>query len=330
MALMVPWFARVSCVGGLVLGFAGCDRPTGVVISVHGASDALDLWLTVGGDANADKTRFFQRSDESGLVKSQAGLTSDTTFVDGFEIYLDSAELRAQGEVALVLDSILEGTPPEIRRDSYMVTPDSDALVEVKLAPVELGPGQWICAGQAASSAAPGFIVSRDERDADCDRDGWDFREDSDDTDPLDAPSPMWVPASPSSQDCRVMLGTRTLLNVPSCALCWDPQGGFEPCLSMLPQVSCTIGTRTGTLTVAQIATPLPVNPDWELIKLGPLNAEAYFAPSIKAPDEWSVIFQLGEQLNVGWFQLNDRAAGGVSRLVRVDYEGGDASGCED
>jgi hypothetical protein len=310
-----------------VVSSVGCDQPKGVVISVSGASTADDLWLTVGDKANADKTRFFQRDGESGLLKSKAGLAQDVEFSDGFEIYLDSEGLKGQSQIALVLDAIVDGTPPDIRRDSYLVKPDSSGLVEVKLSPKEIGPGQWVCAGQQASDLTAGFIVSLDERDADCDRDGWSFREDSDDTDPLKAPKLTWTGLG---LDCKVLLGTRQLQNVPNCNLCEEPQerDDFETCLATAPQIKCTVGTNPGVLSVAQIVRPVPSNPNWELIKLGPANAAAVFAPSIKAPSQWAVLVGTGA-LNVAWFQLNDRAEGGVSRLVRVEYKPGDATRCE-
>jgi hypothetical protein len=320
---------RLSCAGVLLLGLAGCDQPTGVVIKVSGASDASDLWLTVGADASADEARFFESSAESGLVKSKAGLAEDVEFSDGFEIYLDSADLRKQGKVALVLDAIIDGTPPDIRRDSYAVTPDSEGLIEVKLAPKKIGDGKWVCAGQTASDTAPGFIVSLDDNDTDCDRDGWSYRTDSDDTDPLDAPKPTWgITVNPPG--CAVKLGDRVLRSVSACGICQEPtdRDALDQCLGNLAQIKCTIGTKTAAFNVGMLARPLPSNPSWELITLGPMNAKAFFAPSIKAPNQWAVVFQLGE-MNVGWFQLNDRSPGGASRLVRVDYQVGNANRCE-
>ena len=320
---------RLSCVGLLVV--AGCDQPTGVVIKVSGASEASDLWLTVGEKANADKTRFFLSDGESGLLKGKAGLATDVKFSDGFEIYLDSETLAEQSEVALVLDSVVNGTPPDIRRDSYLVTPDSSELIEVKLAPKEIGPGQWICAGQPASDTAAGFIISLDERDADCDRDGWSFREDSEDTDPLKAPSPTWGRSLQDPLTCVVSLGKRELQPVPSCNLeCEPPQdsGRFDACFATESPIKCTIGTNPAVLTVGQIRT-VPANPNWELVKLGPMNAKAFFAPSIQAPSQWAVVFGVGA-LGVGWFQLGDRSEGGVSRLVRVEHKPGDATRCQE
>lgn len=320
-------FLRLSCVALLLVG---CDQPKGVVINVSGASDAEDLWLTVGADASDDKTRFFQRSDESGLIKSKAGLAADVKFSDGFEIYLDSEELMAQGEVALVLDSIVDGAPPDIRRDSYLVTPDASGLVDVKLTPRELGPGKWICAGQAASDTSPGFIVSLDERDQDCDRDGWSFLSDSDDTDPLVAPKPTWG-ISVNPPGCAVKLGDRMLRSVPACGICQEPKDrdALEDCLGNLVEVKCIVGTKTAAFSVSALARPLPANPNWELITLGPSSAGAFFAPSIKAPNQWTAVFQLGE-LNVAWFQLNDRYPAGASRLIRVEYKMNEPNRCEE
>ena len=311
---------------------AGCDQPTGVVIKVSGASEASDLWLTVGDKPNADKTRFFLRDGESGLLKNKAGLGAEVKFSDGFEIYLDSETLAEQSEVALVLDSVVDGTPPDIRRDSYLVTPDSSELIEVKLAPKEIGPGQWICAGQPASDTASGFIISLDERDADCDRDGWSFREDSDDTDPLKAPNPTWARSLKDPLTCVVSLGKRELQPVPNCNLdCEPPQDRdrFEACFATVPPIKCVIGTNPGVLTVGQILRTVPANPTWELIKLGPMNSGGIFAPSIQAPSQWAVVFGVGA-LGVAWFQLGDRSEGGVSRLVRVEYKQGDATRCQE
>jgi hypothetical protein len=306
----------------LLLGLAGCDQPTGVVIKVSGASDASDLWLTVGTErsSSTDLLRFHQE-DESGLLEIGEAVP------DGFEIYLDRTELMAQNKVALVLDSVVNGTPLEMRRDSYVVKPDANALTEVKLAPKKIGPGQWICAGRPASDAAPGFVVALDDNDLDCDHDGWNYPSDLNDTDPLMSGDPTWgLGTGTRVGRCVVKLGLRELGNFEptDCSGCIAPDDtSFETCLRDLSLIRCEVSQSFGVAAVKTLAGSVS-NPTWELIRLGTDNINAYFLPSIQAPSEWSVAFT-SKPLSiakVGWFLLNDRFSRN-SKLIRVEMKEG-------
>jgi hypothetical protein len=308
-------FLRLSCVALLLVG---CDQPKGVVINVSGAGDASNLWLTVGTErSSATDLPRFRQEDESGLMKIGKAVP------DGFEIYLDRPELMGESRVALVLDSVVNATPLVFKRDSYVVEPDADALTEVKLAPKELGAGQWICAGRLASGADPGFVVALDDNDVDCDHDGWNYPSDLDDRDPLVSGKPMWVLDAGRAR-CVVKLGARVLGEASTmCPLdCKDPDDGlFELCLQQISMMRCEISEGKGAITVKGLVGESG-NPTWELVRLGSSRMNGYFLPSIQAPSEWSVEFTAMDDDKVGWFLLNDRETGN-SKLIRVESKDG-------
>lgn len=320
---------RLICVV-VALGGA-CSQPTGVVISVEGAESASQLWLAVGVAAKDGGGKRFLQTDETDFIEHEP------PFEDGFEIFLDRDKLMGQGKIALVLDSTVPMAPLDIQRDSYVLTPESGVLTEVKLAPKGIGSGQWVCAGQPRTGAQAGFAVALDESDQDCDRDGWHFgtsgNVDPDDADPLQVGTPAWTQ---EGLRCLLKLGDRKLYDPPlgSCAApcITDPLDGprLEGCFQEVPKVRCEIELKgresRGIFTVQALVKAQINNPNWELVKLGPQGAKAYFAPSDRSPNEWSVIFEMGE-IQLGWFLLTDRDSG-LRRLIRVEAKSGTDSSC--
>ncbi len=317
-------WARVAGIGArgalaaLLVAAAGCDQPTGIVVTVEGVTDASQLWLTVGtpGELDARQPRFLQ-TDETGPVPYE------TPFPGTFEIYLEREALMGQARLALVVDSAV-GDPVDVRRDGFVVEPDPDALVEVKLTPRAIGKGQWVCAGAPPSNGDRGFVVATRSEDHDCDRDGWFGVDDRDDSDPLQAPSPTFD--GDLAPSCTIKLGTRPLPGSMICGLgqCKEPTGDNDACLLTAPRVHCKVGTPNAEIALKEIAgEALPTNPDWELIKLGPARANGYFNPSIQAPGQWTATFELGELRNA-WFVLRDRARGATfQRLVHLELNEG-------
>jgi hypothetical protein len=314
-----------------------CDQPAGVVVTVYGAKDASELWLTVGDQPiEAHQPRFLRSGDETGVVPAQG------PFADGFEIYLARSELRRQPAVALVLDAVRADGEVSIQRDTYLVTPKADALLEVKLTPKVLAEGRWVCPGRARAGVdSEGFATARDASDLDCDRDGWFAESDSDDADPLVArpllPSegPRLFAYRDGEPRCGITLGAhqlRTTLNPGTCGACLLPTtlGEVESCLSSGPaEVICTVRGTRATFAVKDLASP-ERDADWELAKVWPppRSASGFFAPTNLGPEQWAVTFT-GDPLgdDQAWFVLTDRTRG-TSTLVKVEF--GKGSGDRD
>jgi hypothetical protein len=328
----VSWLARrfawVTLIGMIGMSSA-CDQPAGLVVTVYGAKDASELWLTVGDEAvEARQPRFLRSGHESGVVPSRG------PFSDGFEIYLERAALQKRPEVALVLDAVRTDSQVSIQRDTYLVTPKANALLEVRLTPRTLADGRWVCPGQARSGAdSEGFATASEAADLDCDRDGWFAEADSDDADPLVA-RPLVLSEGPrlfSYRDgeprCGVSFGghqLRTSLSPGTCGACLLPTtlAEVESCLSSGPdEMVCTVRGTKATFSVKDLASSVK-DADWELAKVWPPTrfSSGFFAPTNLGPEQWSVTFT-GVPLTEpqAWFVLTDRSQG-TSTLVKVEF----------
>jgi hypothetical protein len=312
----LAWLARIAGAGALALAMLGCDQPTGIVLNVQGLESTDRLFLAVGdsasrNQANQSGQRRFVQGPEPMKIEYQA------PFPASFEIFLENDHLLSKPELALMIDATSgPETSPVIKRDSFEVSPESGTLLEVRLAPRDLGSGQWVCWGRARRSQDPGVVIELDVQDTDCDRDGWPFDKDPDDADPLATGTPMWALVD---NQCKISVGAGRppVFEPPACeAECLLSQIG--ECLGNKPRRHCKINKSSETIKVVNILEPetLPSNPNWELVKLGPMGASAYFEPSERSPGEWSVTFQLGA-LDNAWFVLRDRD-GGFSQLVHV------------
>jgi hypothetical protein len=317
--------ARVSGVCVVAGAVIACDQPTGLVVSVYGAAEAKGLQLTVGVDPVASNQPRFLQADESGVIPIGG------PYSDGFEIYLDRQALQKQGQVALVLDAVVDRNGVDILRDTYVVEPTRGALVEVRLTPKGLMPGRWVCAGRARSATdLKGFATFADPGDLDCDRDGWFAGVDPDDADPLGVGK---VEVAARDGQCGIFLGGHQLLPLNlsdcnnNCSLPLLPNQ-IEDCLSGSATTTiCSSPREGGTFPVSEIA-DVGDNPDWELAKIGPAVAvNAYFAPSNRAPAEWAVTFS-GVSPAPAWFVLTDRAHR-RSTLIRVELGPGERSECK-
>ena len=317
--------AALAALAAGVLVTGGCSDPTGVVISVRGAKDAKELWLGVGEKANGSR---YLPADETGRLPHQG------PFDDGFEIYLSRAELLAQGQVPLVLDAITQpgAGPVDILRATYLLKADANELVEVQMAPTTIGPGRWVCYGQAGER--DGFTIADGPSHQDCDRDGW-GAEDPDDADPLSVPRreppPMGENLLPGLRDlgpgCGFDFGAgirRLPADFDGCGSCLLTElSAINTCLESGARVRCSIQGNVGAVKVSTISDRR--NPDWELVRLWPwplARVNGYFAPSNEAPGDWSVIFSRTDALITnGWFLLTDRALSApVPTVVRVEF----------
>jgi hypothetical protein len=328
-------FARLAGFSLIVLAaLPACDPPTGLVISVRGGAAARELWLAAG-TADADQQRFVE-ARETGVVPS------DGPFPDGFEIYLDRPELTSHRKVALVLDAIVgEGRSLDVLRDSYVVAPDADGLLEVRLTPRPLGAGQWVCWGRSGADRVDpaGFTIGNASPTADCDRDGWPATSDPDDADPL-SNGELRLARDLDGAACQFRLGARRLsLDASDCAVCAiTPQ-----CLSSLESrndvVHCDLRHQGSSVPVAKLMSGVQ-NPQWELVPLGSealapppppsedRSVQAVFLPSNRALDEWSVQFSAAAAVKTGWFALGDRSSG-RSVLIVVQFKGDADNSCE-
>ncbi|MEZ4360320.1 MAG: hypothetical protein R3B48_09075 [Kofleriaceae bacterium] len=304
------WLTSIAG-AALALGCA-CDTPTGLVVNVQGAASAKSLWLSVG-KADDGSQRFAQQ-EETGKIPHAP------PYADGFEIYLHRDALLQGRQVALVLDAIVDvDGKPQVNRASYLVKPDAQALLEVELAPSRIGPGQWVCAGRPDTPDAPGFTIARGGAEQDCDRDGWRRSEDPEDADPLITRSVRWD----GSSGCVVTVNGRGIrVNLPA-TVCGECGGGMDDeCDSALraaTAIKCAVPSGGPAFPVKELLPNAGPNPDWELVRLGPLGARAVFAPSAASPDQWSVEF-LSVGAKFGWFVLNDLSTD-ASRLIVVDFK---------
>jgi hypothetical protein len=301
----------------------GCQQPTGLVVSVFGATVADELRLTVGTrDAEAAQPRFLRQDD---LVLPR----QSEPYPDGFEIYLDRQDLLAESAVAVVLDAVITDGEVDILRDSYVIVPELDSLLEVRLTPQGLGTGQWVCSGRAGEMER--FTITS-PRDLDCDRDGWLAGDDPDDADPRITGMPRFADALGR---CAVALGGNLIelfARGAPCSPC-DPREGLEKCLESLPRTRCMVRGTTASFSVDDLVGDIASNPEWELAKLAPQSDlfSATFVPTNRAPDQWRAVFaRAGSPVNTGWFSLRDRVRGDVT-LIEVTFAppDGEEARCE-
>lgn len=306
------------------------EQPEGVVLLVQGVDSTEQVWLTLGA-----QRRVIEGPDDTESLRfasAQSRLYEKKPFKDGDEVLLDLPALQQQDEVAVVLDASVKtggGNDINILRAAYAFNVESGVLNEVELRPSQLGLGQWVCAGKPGENGIKSFAVAN-VSDRDCDRDGWVVGEDPDDADPLKVGIPRWIPdPTPGLNQCSLHVGSRVLrwkafLNQDCGRNCSESpldNSGYDGCTDGEVKVRCKVGTKTTTLLLKSILSNLPQNPDWELARIGPMDANAVFAPSFKAPNEWSVTFALGGS-GFGWFVLNDRA-GTFSKTIGVEYAAG-------
>lgn len=303
-----------------VTSLAACD-PTGVVVSVQGMTEADELWLAVGTDRAGKR---YQLAPESGRI-AHGG-----PYRDGFEIYLSRGELQDQGEVALVLDGVFAASstiaPVRVQRATYVVKPTTSELIEVQLKPTDLGTGQWVCYGRAGNG---GFTIHSGPEPVDCDRDGWTASKDPDDADPLVVPAP-------GTQDGPIL--KRSRLHDGRCAIKFsdveyeteieaDKCSGCDPSLITLPQcldqskpVRCGFNGASAVVPVTMLGV-VPDNPVWGLVRLFPGQITGTFQPSVRAPDEWSAVFERLGPTTPALFLLTDRSGDEpFANLVQVNF----------
>lgn len=304
------------------------EQPEGVVLKVQGVDKAHQLWLTVGTDRKvvsgaAEELRFTQ------FAPLSAFYDDDKPFRDGDEVFLDRPELMEQEQVAIVLDASLKesGGGAErvnVLRAAFAFDIAAGELNEVELQPAQIGAGQWVCAGKPARNGAKSFAIVPGEIERDCDRDGWNVGADPDDADPLRTGTPMW---SRESGFCRIGVSGRVLplADLLPCATNCPTQpetsAELQGCFDGQIKTRCKTNVKRGRFEVAKLLRAKPVNPNWELVRLGPADFGVVFAPSFEAPDSWSVEYSIGDEPS-GFFVLNDRTPRtGVSTTVIIDYD---------
>lgn len=329
---LLPWL--------VVVGAAACSQPTGIVLSLRGVETAEALLLGVGENGGEGSYRVAR---ETGVIELGG------PYRDGFEIYLHREDLLGQRKLALVLDATLpqsgDGRVP--LRATYEVAPSRDELIEVRLEPVVAGSGQWVCQGRPQSDG-DGFVIS-DEPERDCDRDGWLSSEDPEDVDPLAIPdaSDLRLRLAPGKLDgkCALALG-RNLYEgvfdrVSECNACAGRLAELMACVDANDVVDCRVGASGRYELGAKELLELASNARLTLVHLaGP--ADAYFVPSASSlksfPDaakgQWRVAFERragAPALFFAQFLLTDHAVDPPRhQLVRVRFDPGEASSCED
>lgn len=323
----LPWL--------VALGAGACSQPTGVVLSVYGVEKAEALLLGVGENASAGSYRVAR---ETGVIALPG------PYPDGFEIYLDRAELLGQRKLALLLDATLPqgGDGRVALRASYQVEPSRDELIEVRLGPEEAGRGQWVCQGRP-NDAGDGFVIS-DELERDCDRDGWLSSEDPEDVDPLLTADigNLRVATGKIDGKCALALGGHVYEGAfdraSACSACVGP---VLTCAEASDMMDCRVGASGRYELYAKDLLELASNSSLTLVRLaGP--ADAYFVPSASAlkafPDaatgQWRVAFERrpgAPALFFAHFLLTDHAVDPPRhQLLRVRFDPGEVSSCED
>lgn len=312
------WLPRIAGALLLVSSVAGCEQPTGLVLSVQGLETTERLYLTVGDHASSRSSAEKPRFDRWDGPDDSEPIAYQPPFPASFEIFIENQHLLSKPKLSIMLDATSGPmASPQLLRDSFEVSPESGQLLEVKLRPSELGRGQWVCWGRARTPSNPGVVIELDAMDTDCDRDGWPFDKDPDDADPVAVGTLMWAL---EGGQCRISVGAGRppVFEPPACETeCLLSQ--VRTCLGNKPRRHCKINKPSETIKVVNILEPdtLPSNPNWELVKLGPMEASGYFEPSERSPGEWSVTFQLGA-LESAWFMLKDRDSG-FSQLIHVE-----------
>jgi hypothetical protein len=328
-----------AAVAGAAVALAGaCEQPTGVVLKIDGIAAADELWLAVGDKqmtGPASPLRF-EASQINTLLTAPEGQTS---YHEGYEIFLDRDAFLERPRLGLVLDATVPaGDPATIVRGSYLLeAPDAGTLTEVRLSLGQLGPGQWVCTAQRGDASTPSFLV---DGGTDCDRDGWIFGADPDDLDPVRTGPLSWAPDPVNPALCLIRAGSRALPFRPilsgGCgAGCTRPPLDVEEidgCLDAQDVVRCEISKRSFTFPVRTLLGNRQVtNPDWELVKLGGEGATAVFAPTFEALDDWAVTFEL-PQSTFALFLLSDRARAGSERsamAIRVEVKDDGKNECK-
>lgn len=320
---------RSACVlFGLLALASGCrEQPEGVVLQIEGVDEAEQFWLTIGAAEKAlpnGSLRFSPVAPESAIYPKD-------TFKSGDEVFLDRADLLSEARIAIVLDELVKASdgssggssPMTLLRSAYLIEPQTGVLNDVALEPAAIGAGQWVCAGSPKTESRPSFAVAQSELD--CDRDGWNVGADPDDANPLLTGDVTW---DVSNGFCTIKLNgaLRPLIErLPCTTNCPEKPETvqqFQGCFDGQPKTRCRTNARRGRIPVRQLLRSSPVNPNWELVRLGPEGFSIVFAPSFEAPDAWSVEYTLIEKTS-GFFVLNDRAPGGASTTVILDYEAG-------
>lgn len=326
---------RVVLPGLVVASAVACSQPTGVVLTVHGVEKAEALLLSVGENATGADYRVAR---ETGVIKLSG------PYPDGFEIYLQRADLLDQRKLALVLDATLpqSGEGRAALRASYQVAPSSDELIEVRMAPVEAGRGQWVCQGRSAADG-DAFVIS-DETNRDCDRDGWLAVDEPEDVDPLAQPELAELRLAPgtSNTQCALAVGRNRFDGVfertGACLLCTGP---VVACAEANDALECRVGASGRHEVGAKELLELASNARLTLVRLaGP--ADGYFVPSASSlasfPDAskglWRIAFErrpTAPAMFFAYFLLTDHAAMPPRhQVIRVRFDPGESNTCED
>lgn len=332
----MAWLRSACVVSGALSGalllLACREQPEGVVLLVQGVDKAEQLWLTVGTDRQVipglqEELRFKQHPTLSHFYEDK----NSKPFRDGDTVLLDRPELMEQDELAIVLDAMVKesGSNNEqtFLRAAYAFDLQKNVLNEVELLPGQIGPGQWICAGRLAQGGDRSFAIVPSEADRDCDRDGWRVGADPDDADPIKTGKPKW---ERESGFCSIEVSGQALplADLLPCAQNCPEQpttsDELQGCFDGQIKTRCKTNTKRGRFKVSQLVNGAMVNPNWELVRLGPEAFTIVFAPSFQAPDSWSVEYSLPDEKS-GFFVLHDRGQR-TSTTVIIDFESGATS----